>query len=256
MTLILTIDIGNSNIALGGFEGEALSFVAKIATDMSKTPDEYAAKMIGVLALHSADKPCFEGAIVSSVVPALNAIIREAVRLMCGVTPLFVGPGIKTGVNIQCDDPSSVGADLICACVAVGKLYKSPAIVIDMGTATKMTLVGKNGAFSGVSIMPGAFMGLKALSDGTAQLPQISLEAPASVIGKNTVDCMKSGVVFGNAAMLDGMIDRFCDEFGAPLSVIATGGFAPAIVSHCKHEMMLDEELILKGLNILYQKNN
>ena len=256
IALILTVDIGNSNIALGGFLGGELSFVARIATDVSKTPDEYAAKMLGVLALHGVASPAFDGAIVSSVVPALNSVIREALSLLCGVSPLFVGPGIKTGVNIHCDDPSSVGADLICACVAVGKLYSSPSIVIDMGTATKMTLVGKNGAFSGVSIMPGAFMGLKALSEGTAQLPQISLEAPLSVIGKNTVDCMKSGVVFGNAAMLDGMIDRFCDEFGAPLPVIATGGFARAIVPHCKHEMIFDEDLILKGLNILYQKNN
>ena len=167
----------------------------------------------------------------------------------------MVGPGIKTGINIKCDNPATVGADLICACVAAHHIYGSPSLIIDMGTATKMMVMDKSGAFIGVSIIPGVKIALEALSGGTAQLPQISLEAPPSVLGKNTVDCMRSGVVFGNASMLDGMIDRFCEEMGEELPVYATGGLASTIVCHCKHEIKFDDNLLLRGLNILYQKN-
>ena len=254
--MVLAIDIGNTNIAIGGFCDDELSFVVRLSTNTSLTADEYAAKILGSLAVHDIEKRAVKGAIISSVVPPLNKIMKDAVRLLYGVEPLTVGPGIKTGVNIHCDNQSSVGSDLICACVAANSIYKSPSLIVDMGTATKMIAVDKRGAFIGVSIIPGVIMGLKALSSGTAQLPQVSLEAPPSVIGKNTVDCMKSGVVFGNAAMIDGMIDRFCDELGEELLVIATGGLAPAIVGYCKHKVILDENMVLKGLNILYQKNN
>ena len=164
-------------------------------------------------------------------------------------------PGIKTGIGILCDSPSSVGADLICSCVAANALYSAPSLIIDIGTATKMIVTNKSGAFIGVSIIPGVMMGLNALADGTAQLPKISLEAPATVIGKNTVDCMKSGVIFGNASMIDGMISRINREVGEELPVIVTGGYADAIAPHCEHKMTLDKNLVLKGLNIIYHKN-
>jgi type III pantothenate kinase len=196
------------------------------------------------------------GAIISSVVPPLNSVLKKAIHFIYDVDPLLVGPGIKTGLKIHCDNPASVGADLICACVAAQQLYGSPALIIDMGTATKMMVVDASGAFIGVSIIPGVLMGLRALSSGTAQLPQVSLEAPPSVIGKNTVDCMRSGVVFGNASMIDAMIDRIGDEMGEDLPVIATGGLSSTIIPHCKHNITQDEDLVLKGLNILYRKNN
>ena len=254
--MILTIDIGNSNIMLGGFTGNALTFVARISTDPAKTEDEYASVILSALALHGVDRSEIGGAILSSVVPPLNAVMKKAVDFLFGVELLTVGPGIKTGINIHCDTPSSVGADLICASVAAHHLYGSPSLIIDMGTATKMMVVDRRGAFIGVSIIPGVQMGLNALAEGTAQLPKVSLEAPSAVIGKNTVDCMKSGVIFGNACMVDGMIDRINEEMGEELPVYATGGLASVIIGHCKHKITLDEDLVLKGLKILYDKNN
>ena len=253
--MILAIDIGNTSIALGGFEGDELKFVVRLSTDISKTEDEYASKILNILSLHGVERGNVDGAIISSVVPPLNSIMKRAIDLAYGVESLMVCPGIKTGIGILCDSPSSVGADLICSCVAANTLYSAPSLIIDIGTATKMIVTNKNGAFIGVSIIPGVMMGLKALSNGTAQLPQVSLEAPSTVIGKNTVDCMKSGVIFGHASMIDGMIDRINHEIGEELPVIVTGGYAPVIASHCNHKMTIDEYLVLKGLNIIYNKN-
>lgn len=253
--MILAIDIGNTSIALGGFDGDELSFVVRLSTDITKTEDEYASKIMNILNLHGVSRENVEGAIISSVVPPLNAVMKGALRLAYGVDSLMVSPGIKTGIGILCDSPSSVGADLICSCVAATTLYSAPALIIDIGTATKMIVTNKNGAFIGVSIIPGVMMGLKALSNGTAQLPQVGLEAPANVIGKNTVDCMKSGIIFGHASMVDGMIDRINREVGEELPVIVTGGYASVIAPHCEHGMTTDEHLVLKGLNIIYHKN-
>ncbi len=254
--MILAIDIGNTNIVLGGFAGDTLSFVARIATDTKKTEDEYAAVIRSVLSIHAVEKKEIKGAIIASVVPPLTAVMKKAVRIVYGVESVCVGPGIKTGINLHCDSPATVGADLICACVAAHHIYGSPSLVVDMGTATKILLMDKSGTFCGASIIPGVNIGLRALSGGTAQLPQISLEAPKSVIGKNTVDCMRSGVVYGNASLIDGMIDRFCEETGENMHVIATGGLSSTIIPLCKHTVTLDENLVLKGLHILYQKNS
>ncbi len=253
--MILAIDIGNTNIVLGGFRDDVLTFVARIATDSSKTEDEYAAKIGSILRLRGIDKATVQGAIIGSVVPPLNTAMKRAIKMAYGVDALLVGPGIKTGINLHCDNPASVGADLICACVATHHIYGSPSLIVDMGTATKIMLMDKNGAFCGASIIPGVNIGLKALASGTAQLPQISLEAPKSVVGKNTIDCMRSGVVFGNASMIDGMIDRFNEAMGENFKVYATGGLAPTILTHCKHEITFDHDLVLKGLNIIYKKN-
>ncbi len=254
--MVLTVDIGNTNITLGGFDGDNLKFVARLATVSTKTSDEYAVLLQNVLFIHNVDKHEIKGAIISSVVPPLNAAMNRAVESVYGIKPLNVGPGIKTGINIHCDTPSSVGADLICGCVAAHHLYGSPSLIVDMGTATKMMVVNSKGAFIGVSIIPGVRMGMQALAMGTAQLPQVSLDAPNTVVGKNTVDCVKSGVIYGNAALVDGMIDRIYDEVGECLPVYATGGLSSIIIPHCKHKITLDEQLVLKGLNILYKKNS
>ena len=254
--MILTIDIGNSNIIFGGFIENELKFVARMATDTTRTSDEYASSILNILDLHDVQKNEVTGAIISSVVPPLNRVIKKAVRLIYGVDPLLVGPGIKTGIGIQCDNPASVGADLISACVAANYLYTAPALIVDIGTATKMMVINDKGAFIGVSIIPGVLMGLNALSERTAQLPKIDLSAPNNVIGKNTIDCMRSGVVFGNASLIDGMIEKINEEYGAELPVIVTGGLASTIIPHCKHQMTLDRHLVLKGLNVIYQKNN
>ena len=253
--MVLAVDIGNTNIVIGGFIEKELAFVARIATDATKTEDEYATKIKSILNLYNIDAEAVKGAIISAVVPPLNTVMKKAISKVYNVDPIMVGPGVKTGINILCDNPSTVGADLICACVAAHHIYGSPSLIVDMGTATKMMVVDKNGAFIGVSIIPGVGISLKALASDTAQLPQISLEAPKSVIGKNTADCMRSGVVFGNASMIDGMIDRFNQEMGCELQVIATGGLCSTIVCHCNHKILIDEDLILKGLEIIYSKN-
>lgn len=254
--MILAIDIGNTNVTLGLFENDSPSFSARLSSDTKKPSDEYAILIKGLLSLHSIGTEKIDGAIISSVVPPLTSVIKEALKLIFGCDALTVGPGIKTGININCDIPSSVGTDLICSCVAVHHLYESPALIIDMGTATKIMSVNEKGAFTGVSILPGVIMGLTALAEGTAQLPRVSLETPRAIISKNTADCMKSGAIYGNASMIDGMIDRINAETGAELPVYATGGLAPVIIPHCKHNIKLDVDLVLKGLNILYKKNS
>lgn len=253
--MVLTVDIGNSNINFGVFLGEEIKFVARIATDTAKTEFEYAGAIANALSIYGIDKSEINGAIISSVVPPLNSAMKNAIRLLYNTEAILVGPGVKTGINIHCDNPSSVGADIICACVASHYIYGSPSLVVDMGTATKMMVVNDKGAFIGVSIIPGVRVGLDALANRTAQLPMVSLEAPKNVIGKNTADCMRSGVIFGNASMVDGMIDRICDEYGAALPVYATGGLGSVITPHCKHKITYDEFLVLKGLYIIYQKN-
>ena len=249
--MILTVDVGNTNITFGGFEKDELRFVSRISANMQRTEDEFAVRFLESLNHYGIDSKEITGIIV----PPLNSSLKKAIKFIFNKEPIFVGPGVKSGIGIQCDIPSSVGADIIAASVAAHYIYGSPSLIIDIGTATKMTVVNHKGAFIGTSIIPGVMMGLNALSDGTAQLPMISLEEPGSVIAKNTADCMRSGVLYGNASMIDGMIDRINEEFGEELNVYATGGMASTIIPLCKHEIKTDEHLALKGLNILYQKN-
>ena len=253
--MILTVDIGNTAITLGGFEGDTLGFVARLSTRPADTADELAVRLLDVLTLYGVQPADLTGAIVASVVPPLNAAMRGALARLLPCEPMFVAPGIKSGIGIRCDMPSSVGADIIAACVAVHYLYGSPALILDLGTATKMTVVSRGGAFIGTAIAPGVRMGLDALAEGTAQLPRIELERPASVIAKNTTDCMRSGVLYGHAAMLDGMIDRIVEEHGEPLRVYATGGMAEEVIPLCRHAIAVDPDLVLKGLHLLYRKN-
>ncbi len=253
--MILTVDIGNTHTVLGGFEKDELIFTARISTESKQTEDEWAIKIFNALTIYRVNPNAVNGAILSSVVPPLNTAMKKAIQSLFGIDPIVVGPGIKTGINIHCDIPSSVGTDIICACVATHYLYGSPAMVIDMGTATKLMVVNKAGAFIGVSIVPGVMMGLDALSEKTAQLPKISLNVPERIVAKNTADSIKSGAIFGNASMIDGMIDRINEEIGEVLPVYATGGMSSMVLPHCKHKITRDEHLVLKGLNILYKKN-
>lgn len=252
--MLLTIDVGNTNIVLGGFSGDKLLFVERLSTDAHKTDSEYAVKIREVLALNSTDEK-IDGCIISSVVPPLTKKIKVAVKTVYGIESLVVGPGIKTGINLKVDNPAQVGADIICACVAAYNLYKGPVLVTDMGTATKMIVVDEDASFRGVSIIPGLETSLKALAGSAALLPEISLEAPEKVIAKNTVECMKSGAVYGNASLVDGMIDRIFEELGDKATLVATGGLSEIVIPHCRHNITLDENLLLKGLYIIYNKN-
>lgn len=253
--MLLTVDVGNTNIVLGGYLGDDLVFVSRISTNPAKTDDEYATKIKSILSLKNISQATIKGAIISSVVPPLNNTIKNAVKKVYNVEPLLVGPGIKTGLNLLVDDPRQVGADLITASVGAFDKFKEPTLVIDMGTATKMMLIDENGAFRGVSIIPGVQIALKALTGGTAQLPQISLDSPSAVVGRNTNDSMKSGVIYGNASLIDGMIERIAKEYGKMPHLIATGGYSGDIIPHCNHHILIDEHLILYGLKLIYEKN-
>ena len=253
--MILTIDMGNTNIVLGGFDDEKLRFISRISTNAKKTDAEYATKLKSILSLYGVDESEVSGAAISSVVPILTQTMANAIKIVFKVKAVIVGPGIKTGINLLADNPAQVGADLICACVAAAKLYTPPVLIIDMGTATKFMLVDESKSFTGVSIMPGVEISLKALTGGAAQLPQISLVPPKKLLGTNTIDCMRSGIIYGNAAMLDGMIDRIGDEVKSELTIVATGGLSRSIIPYCRHDVILDDDLILKGLLIIYNKN-
>ena len=254
--MLLAIDIGNSNVVIGCLndQNETVSLF-RMVTDLKKTEDEYAAGMQTILSHNGLDGNSFEGAIISSVVPPLTEIFRAAVKKLTGCHALVVGSGIKTGLNIQIDDPSTLGSDLVAAAVAAIYQFPQPVIIIDMGTATTMTVVDTGNRFIGGAIIPGVALSMNALSSGTSLLHKVPLEAPKKCISGTTTACMQSGAVYGNAALLDGMIDRFETELGQKATVVATGGIACKIIPHCRHEIIYDEDLLLKGLAILYRKN-
>ena len=253
--MILAIDIGNSNIVVGFFEKDAIVCKARMATDVIKTSDQYWMELDGIFSLFRIEKHQIDGVIISSVVPPVLNSCRTAVKKMLGMEPLIVGPGIKTGLNIRTDNPTQVGSDLIAAAVAAVKQYPKPILIIDMGTATTISAIDTDGAFIGGCICPGVRISAEALSARAAQLPAISLEAPSCVIGRNTIDCMQSGVMLGAASMLDGMVERMEKELGGCATVVATGGISRYVIPMCKREIHYDNDLLLKGLVTLYAIN-
>lgn len=253
--MILAIDMGNTNIVIGAIDSQKTYFVERITTNHVKTGMEYAINIKSILDIYDIKTAEIEGAILSSVVPPLNAAICSAVNKVLGFRPLIVGSGMKTGINIKMDNPKTVGSDMIVDAVAAINEYPCPLIIIDMGTATTMSVIDSAGSYIGGVILPGLKVSLDSLSSKTAQLPSISLDIPEKVIGKNTIDCMRSGIMYGNAGMIDGMIERIEAELGTPATVIATGGLSRFIVPLCKHHIDYDEALLLKGLWLLYQKN-
>ena len=253
--MILAVDIGNTNIVIGCLDDEKVYFVERVSTDPSKTELEYVVQFQALLEIYGINREEITGAILASVVPPLNNIMTAAVRKAFRTEPLLVGPGVKTGLNILMDNPASVGADLIVNAVAGLKYYGAPLIMIDMGTATTISVVDDKKNYIGGMIIPGVRVSLDALVGRTSQLPRISLEAPKKLIGKNTIDCMKSGIVIAQAAMLDGMIERIWEDMGEKVPVVATGGLSGSIVPHCKVEIIYDNELTLKGLGEIYRKN-
>lgn len=253
--MILTVDIGNSNIVMGCVEGEQILFEARLRTDATKTSDEYCIDLKMLLEVYDVDPQQVEGAIIASVVPQVLNSVQTALKKLTGKTALVVGPGLKTGLNIKVENPSQTGADLVVGCVAALREHKAPLIVIDMGTATTIVVVDKDGAFIGGCISPGVKISVDALTERTALLPGLQLDQPKKAIGRNTIDCMRSGIMMGNACMLDGMVERMEEELGYPTTVIATGGIAKFVVPMCKREMIYDKDLLIKGLAILYREN-
>lgn len=253
--MILAIDMGNTNTVIGGIDEKKTYFIERVTTDQNRTDTEYAVSLKNILEMCRIDVKDIEGAILSSVVPPLNSVILSAVEKVTGIRPLLVGSGMKTGMNILMDNPKAVGSDQIVDAVAASHDHPLPLIVIDMGTATTMCVVDKNRNYIGGIILPGLKVSLDSLSSKTAQLPYISLEVPERTIGKNTIDCMRAGIIFGNVDMIDGIIDRMERELGQPATVVATGGLARFITPMCRHKIICDDALLLKGLLILYRKN-
>ena len=253
--MILTVDIGNSNIVLGGVVGEEIVFEARLRTETTKTSDQYCVDLKILLDVYGLSAESIEGAIISSVVPQVLNSFQTAVKKLTGKTSLVVGPGLKTGLNILLDNPSQTGADLVVGSVAALREHKAPLIVIDMGTATTMVVLNEQGALIGGCIMPGVRISMDALTERTALLPGLQLDQPQKAIGRNTIDCMRSGIMMGSACMLDGMIERMEAELGCKTTVIATSGIAKFIVPLCKREIVYDKDLLVKGLAALYREN-
>ena len=253
--MVLAVDIGNTNVVLGCFVGEEIRFLGRLATDRGATELDYTVQIRNLLKLNDMSGASFEGAIICSVVPAVTGNMKEAVQLLVKKNVMVVGPGLKTGLKINIDNPGALGADRVADAVGAVSQYPLPLITIDMGTATTIGVVDETKSFIGGMIVPGVMVSLNALSGGTSQLPHIALEPPKQPIGRNTVDCMRSGIVYHNAAGVDGMISRIEEQLGRKCTVVVTGGLSSSIIPYCRHEMHYDPDLLLKGMMVIYNKN-
>lgn len=255
--MLLAIDVGNSTTSVGLFDqNKTLQFQAFVDTDSRKTADQISIDLMNLFTLYHFDYRCITGAILCSVVPPLNFMMEKALTRLLGKPPMVVGPGVKTGLNIRLTNQTQVGADIVADAVSALEKFTPPIITIDMGTATTIGVITEGRTYEGGLLLPGVNVSLEALSRRAAQLPDISLQHPKSLIGKNTEDCMRSGIVYGTAGMLDGIIDRIREQFpGKELTVVATGGNAPVIVRYCRNHIIYDKYLLMEGLWTIYQKN-
>lgn len=253
--MVLAIDIGNTNIVIGCFDDGKILFIERVSTNHMATDLEYAATIKMALNVHGYSTSMLDGAIISSVVPSLTITIKKAIKKFANVEAMSVSPGIKTGLSIMIDNPAQLGSDLVVDAVAGINTYPVPQIIIDMGTATTVSVIDRNKNYIGTMIMTGVSTSADALTSRTAQLPKIAFETPHNLIGKNTVDSMRNGIMYSNACAIDGITERIEEEIGEKCTVIATGGLAGVIVPLCKKNVILDDELLLKGLMIIYNKN-
>ncbi len=253
--MVLAVDIGNSNIVMGCFENDKILFIERLSTNRAATALEYTIMLKNILELNGINHMDFQGGIISSVVPSVTFTVRNAMERLTCKKVMIVGPGIKTGLKIMLDNPAQLGSDRVADAVAAINLYPVPCIMIDMGTATTISVIDSQKNFLGGLITPGLITSLDSLTVRTSQLPNISLVPPKKVIGTNTIDCMRSGIINSTAASIDGVIDRIEEELGEKCTVISTGGIAKTIIPFCKHKIIIDDELLLKGLRIIYNKN-
>lgn len=255
--MILTVDVGNTNIVFGCTKPESHETVLeeRLVTDHRKTSIEYAITFKTILELYGIKPEEIEGGILSSSVPPVTAQVKNGIERLLGKSIIEVVPGIKTGVDIKLDDPSQLGPDLLVGAVAGLAQYGAPLILIDMGTATTISVINDQKRFLGGMIIPGVRVALDGLTENAAHLPEIAIEKPAKLISGNTVGAMQSGSVYGQASCVDGMIDRIWEELGYETKVVASGGFASVIIPNCRHDITIDSELLPKGLTILYEKN-
>lgn len=253
--MLLTIDIGNTNLTIGLYEGDKLGWHWRLATDHARMPDEYGLQLLGLLT-HAGHQPTdLTGISLASVVPNLTGRVTQACREYLGQEPLVVDTGVKTGIRIRYEDPRAVGADRVADAVAVMQLYGGPACIIDFGTATTFNALTREGDYLGGAITAGINLAAEALFTRAAKLPRIDLQRPPSVIGRNTVHAMQSGLLFGYVSMVEGMVERFRAELGPQMKVIATGGLAEVVASETKVIDIIAPWLTLDGLRFLWELN-
>jgi type III pantothenate kinase len=255
--MVLAIDIGNSNIVIGCFDRDSngILFIERLSTNQNSTAIEYTILIKNILELNNFSYKDIDGIIISSVVPSVTYTMKDAMIELTEKPVMVVGHNVEHGLNIKIDNPLKLGSDRIADAVAAIANYSCPLIIVDMGTSTTVSVIDKEKNFLGGMIIPGICISLDALTMCTSQLPKISLDSPKQIIGSNTADSMKSGVIYGTASSIDGIIDRIEHELGQSCTVIATGGLAHAVVPYCKHAITLDEQLLLKGLMIMYLQN-
>ena len=253
--MILVVDIGNTNIVAGCVEGKEILFRERLSTAHRATKLEYSVLFKTAFDMYGVDYKAIDGAIISSVVPSVTNTVKEAIETLCSISVMVVGPGVKTGLSIVIDNPAQLGSDLVVDAVASVEEYSVPQIIIDMGTATTISVIDKNKQFLGGAILPGVAVSHDALIGRTSQLPKVAFERPKKLIGSNTIDSIKSGILYGNAGAIEGIVERYEEELGEKCTVVATGGLAKVIVPLCKRDIIVDEDLLLKGLMLIYEKN-
>ncbi len=255
--MLLAIDIGNTNLTVGLYDNEELAFLARLATDKKRTAEQYAVELSQIAVLKGYPLSEIYGSIISSVVPELTAVIKKAVKILTGISAKVVGPGLKSGLNIKIDNPAQLGADLVAGAVAAVNKYELPCLVMDLGTATKISVIDANGTYRGCTISAGVGISLNALASSAAQLPSVNLDLEfCPAYGTNTVASMQAGIILGTAAMLDGLSDKIEESLGETVkTIVATGGLAPDIAKHCKRKIICEPNLVLDGLRIIYNKN-
>jgi len=254
--MLLTIDAGNTNVVIALFDGERQVFESRVDTDSKRMADQYATLFDDIFRLYKADKSKVNGAVISSVVPPITRELHSAVKRLFGVESLTVAPGVRNNLEIKIDHPDTLGSDLVCGSVAAKHLYRSPCIIIDMGTVTKVMALDKSGAFIGCVLSPGVGIGLEAMAGKTALLPLVEFGYAKNVIvATNTADCIRSGLIYGNACMLDGLIAKFEAEIGEKCSVVATGGYCEIIIPYCEKDIAVNKGLVSEGLRLIYEMN-
>ena len=259
--MLFTVDISNSHITLGVFQKNGTgfcdrpSFTARMVTDRQRTGDQYACELMQLLVLHHTAPEEIQDVMICSVVPELTYAFQSAVKQLTGITPLVLGPGVKTGLPIVIDNPAQLGSDLVAGAVAAAHLYPKPCAIFDLGTATTISVLDAQGKFRGGMICAGITVTLESLASRTSLLPHVNVECPKTAIGTNTIHSMQSSVVYGTAAMIDGMIDRIEEELGQSVTAVATGQLSHVVVPACRKPVQICEHLLLPGLRLIYEKN-
>ncbi len=253
--MLLAIDMGNTNITLGAYKGDELVFVSRLYTSRHKSSDEYAIALLDIFSLYKVSPSDFTGCVFASVVPELTQALSLAVKHTTGIEPVIVGGKNYGDLKVEILPVSYLGADLIAGAVGAREKYPLPCLVCDLGTATKILVIDEDGTFRGCTISPGVKISMDALAKNAALLPSISFTTPEKAIGENTTECMQSGIVFGTAAMLDGMIKRIRNELKIEkCSLVATGGYSTGIIPCCEENIIYDENLLLDGLKVIYER--